>query len=233
MTLRDIPPTDFDALGRRNRWTWTWALAAALVLNLGFFAGMPHLLQRESAKPQYESPVVPVNVIRIRRPEPPVRRKPPPPPEPRMEKSKPQATVESDLPLKLRLKLPFEINPRLPAGPATLALPVPETELGDFDGAEVVFEAGALDAPLTVLARIPPLYPLDAKRRGIEGWVTIGFVVNREGAVEELTVLESRPPGVFEPAVRSSVLRWRFQPGTVEGIPVRTRAETTIRFELK
>lgn len=231
--MRTAPQTGFDGLRRRKGWTWIWALTAALAVNLGFFAGMPHLLQRESMRPRYESPAVPVSVIRIRRPEPPVRRKPPSPPEPRMEKSRPQPTVESDLPLKLRLKLPFEINPRLPAGPATLTLPVPETELGDFDGAEAVFEAGALDAPLTVLARIPPLYPLDAKRRGIEGWVKIRFVVNPKGAVEALTVLESRPPGLFEPAVRSSVSRWRFRPGTVEGIPVRTRAETTIRFELK
>jgi protein TonB len=230
MGLRTENETYLNAFTRRNGWTWGWSAAAALAANLVFFAGMPLLLQRAPVEPVYTQRVDAVNVIRIRRPEPPARRETTPPPEP--EKSVPKPVVDAPASEKLQLALPFEINPRLPAGPATLQLPPVETLPAVGSGIDDIFEAGQLDAPLTVLARMPPLYPLEAKRRGIEGWVKIRFLVNAEGTVEEVRVVESRPPGVFESSVKRTVPGWRFQPGTVEGIPVRTRAETTIRFEL-
>jgi protein TonB len=205
----------------------------ALAVNLGFFAGMPHLLHRAPAKPMYAQRLDQVTVIRIRRPDTPVNRKTVKADEPKPTKAVPKQAVKPDRLAKLRLALPFEINPRLPAAPAALALTPVEGLFGDATDFGDVFEASQLDTPLTILARIPPLYPLKAKRQGIEGWVRIRFLVNEDGGVEEVTVVESRPPGVFEQAVKGSVSRWRFQPGLVDGIPVRTQAETTIRFELK
>ncbi len=227
------PETYFNALSRRNGRTWAWAAATALAVNLLFFAGMPHLLKRAPAKPIYDQRVDHVNLIHFRRPDSPVRRKAVTPPEPKPEKELPRPAAKTPAPTKMQLRLSFDINTRLPVGPGTLELPPPEMVLVGGVGLGDVFEASQLDAPLTVLTRIPPLYPPNAKQRGIEGWVTIRFLVTEDGAVKDVSVLASHPPGVFERTVKNSVSGWRFQPGTVEGIPVRTRVETTIRFELQ
>ena len=103
----------------------------------------------------------------------------------------------------------------------------------DIAGLADAFAVGDLDAPLTVLVRVPPQYPLRAKYRGVQGWVLVRFVVNEDGSVGNVTVQESQPPGVFDQSVIRCVTGWRFKPGTVEGIPVRAWAETTIRFKLE
>ena len=58
-------------------------------------------------------------------------------------------------------------------------------------------------------------------------------VLNSDGRVDEVKVINARPPGVFEETVRQAVSAWRFQPGTIMGEPVKTRVITTIRFELE
>ena len=95
-----------------------------------------------------------------------------------------------------------------------------------------LFGVGDLDQPLITLTRIPPIYPLSAKRRGIEGSVTVRFVINERGLVEDATIVEAQPPEVFDASVLSCVSGWRFKPGTVEGRPVRVWADTTIHFTL-
>jgi protein TonB len=104
------------------------------------------------------------------------------------------------------------------------------TEVVPVSGA---VDAETLDQPLTALSRLPPVYPVGAKRRGIEGWVRLRFVVDPRGEVREVSVIEAKPKGVFEDSVLRSVRSWRFKPGTVNGHPVSARAETTVRFDLE
>ena len=112
-----------------------------------------------------------------------------------------------------------------------IALPPLETNLKAL-GIGDLFGVGDLDQPLITLTRMPPIYPLGAKRRGIEGSVTVRFIVNEQGSVEKTTIIEAQPPDTFEEAVLRCVSGWRFQPGTVDGQPVRVWAETTIHFTL-
>ena len=80
---------------------------------------------------------------------------------------------------------------------------------------------------------MPPVYPPSAKRRGIEGWVKVRFVVNPRGEVQDVSIVDAKPPGVFDDSVTRCVFGWRFQPGTVDGTPVSAWVETTVRFELE
>jgi protein TonB len=57
--------------------------------------------------------------------------------------------------------------------------------------------------------------------------------VETSGNVDQIKILEAEPAGVFESSVRQCVSRWRFKPGTIEGVPVRARMETTIQFKLE
>ncbi len=90
-----------------------------------------------------------------------------------------------------------------------------------------------LDSPLVPLVKIPPVYPLRAIRRGIEGVVDVEFIITKKGRIEQPKIIKALPEKIFDQSVLNCVSRWKFKPGTVEGIPVNTRASTTIRFKLE
>jgi len=215
---------------------WTVAVISSLVLNMFLFDLMPRLIDRDMGRPVCGPSIEMVNVVRIRRPEPPARR------EEKEEAHKPQETpkklnpqkrVYENRPLKQVVDLPFEINPKLPSISGTVpVLPMQTVSLGtpDLKGA---YGVGEIDRPLTPLARVPPMYPMQARRRGVEGWVKVRFIVNEKGKVEEIRIIESHPQEVFEEAVIRCVSNWRFTPGTVEGFPVKTWVETAVQFDLQ
>ena len=77
-----------------------------------------------------------------------------------------------------------------------------------------------------------PLYPGSARRRGVEGWVRVRFLVDEQGRVRDLSVVQANPSGLFDRAVLQTLPNWRFRPGTISGRPVSTWVETTIEFKL-
>lgn len=90
-----------------------------------------------------------------------------------------------------------------------------------------------IDGALMPLKRTQPSYPVLARRRNIEGWVQVRFIVNEQGHTERIQILAAEPEGVFEKSVISSIGLWRFHPGTIDGRAVRVRVEQTIRFQLR
>ncbi|HEX7116799.1 MAG TPA: TonB family protein [Steroidobacter sp.] len=80
---------------------------------------------------------------------------------------------------------------------------------------------------------VPPEYPREAQRQGLEGWVDVEFTVAPDGTTQDLVVRNSEPPGVFESAALESVERWRFEPVLRDGRPVRQRAMLRVRFVLR
>jgi len=220
-------PGQQPASGLKMWLVYLGMLAGAMAVNLVLFGLMPFLLTHNEGKTESDLLPVPVNLIRLQPPEPPVKKtveKPPPPPKPKAPKPQPPQRSFA------RLSLPFSVSSRLPPLAGDLSLPVvPAADLGRFDD---IFGVGDLDSPLSILVRIPPIYPISAKRRGIEGWVRIRFIVNEDGSVSNLVVAESKPLKLFDDAVIRSVSGWRFKAGTVGGVPVKTQAETVVRFEL-
>ena len=206
-------------------------IAAALVINLALFGLMPCLLTRNSADFGNQTEINRINVIRLKQVESPVKQdseKPPKPPKPPPERQAPKPAPPQ--PAATKLTLPFNINPRLPGVPETLSLPViPATQMA---GLADIFSVGDLDSPLIALVRIPPVYPMSAKRRGTEGWVRVRFIVNEDGSVDNVSVEDSEPKNIFNDAVIRSVSGWKFKTATIGGLPVKTWAETTVRFKL-
>lgn len=222
--------TYIDTLCRRNWNTWLWSGLTAVGLNLVLYLLMPHLMDPAPSQPSIATLVPQVNVIRIKRSETPVKRKdvkPPDPPKPK----KPH--IPQRRPVQAKLTVPFEITPRLPGGPDTLDLPPLESAPMISANLSDIFSPGQLDAPLTSLVRIAPVYPMHARRRGIEGWVKVAFIVDEQGHVHDVSILEAEPPAIFEQSVKRCVSTWRFKPGTIEGMPVRTKVVTTIRYRLE
>ncbi len=104
---------------------------------------------------------------------------------------------------------------------------------GRPQGAGGLYTAGQLDGPLAALSKSPPDYPPSAKRRNIEGWIKIKFVVDEQGRVHKVSVLAAEPEGVFEQSVLRCVNTWRFKPGTIKGTAVKVLVEQTITFKLE
>lgn len=195
------------------------ALLCALGVNLLVFCGAPLLqrnLDRSTGPTLHElTTFMPINKPDIDEPEP-----TPPPPPPKLETKVIEVKPLTNTVALERPQLSFEVNPRLDMGMA-VAPPGPAR-----------FELGDVDTLPMATGRIPPPYPYLARRRGVEGYVDIRFLVDLEGNVRHLEVLKAEPNGVFEETVLRTVRRWRFKPGRKDGMPVETWVETSVRFSL-
>jgi protein TonB len=232
---------------------WAGTLLLSIVLNIVLFSIIPSLISRVPGKRHSVESIQTVNVSRIHRREPPPFQKPiHKPSEPLIPKEAsvsngPSLKKSKIEPFQRMPEIPFEINPELPFDSGDL--PSPSIELvsigppseegypghggsGEEKGYSGLYEIAEIDGPLAPLAQAPPVYPLRAKRMGIEGWVKINFIVTEKGTVSQITIVEAQPKNTFEQSVIRSVSSWRFSPGTVGGIPVKTRVKTTIKFEL-
>jgi protein TonB len=95
--------------------------------------------------------------------------------------------------------------------------------------------AEALAMPADELGRVQvtdPVYPPAALRDHVEGWVELMFTITATGAVSDIEVVDSAPPGVFESAASEALGAWRFKPRLANGQPVAHRSTVTLRFNV-
>lgn len=83
-----------------------------------------------------------------------------------------------------------------------------------------------------VLTRAPLEYPSQAKSKGIEGYVIFKVLVGTKGEVIESKIMKSEPAGVFDSLVQESVLKWKFEPGLLQGKITSLWMTQKVRFEL-
>ncbi|NIM48262.1 MAG: TonB family protein [Gemmatimonadales bacterium] len=90
-----------------------------------------------------------------------------------------------------------------------------------------------LDEPVERLSCPLPPYPANLRQAGIEGSVTLRFIVDSTGRVEQgsVAVVSATDPG-FEAPAREMILNCQFRPGRVAGEPVRASLEMLIVFNL-
>ena len=88
---------------------------------------------------------------------------------------------------------------------------------------------------LSPTIRVPPEYPVGPLSQGREGFVVLRFDVNEHGMTQNVRVVMSEPPRIFDRAALRSVQQWRYQPQTdSEGNPITvTGQETTMRFQIE
>ena len=78
----------------------------------------------------------------------------------------------------------------------------------------------------------PPLYSDEARRRGVEGIVTLAFRVGQDGQVSRARVLKGLGFGLDQNAL-VALRQWRFRPGQRLGTPAAVDAEVDIEFNLR
>lgn len=85
---------------------------------------------------------------------------------------------------------------------------------------------------ISYLRNFPPFYPASARRRGIEGTVTLRIQVGTDGRPAGVRIHESSGFTPLDLAAVEAVWLWRFEPARRNGRPVTAEVEVPIRFRL-
>jgi protein TonB len=95
------------------------------------------------------------------------------------------------------------------------------------------FTVDQVDDPVQYLSGPEPKYPTGLKAAGVEGRVTLRFVVGTDGKVEPNTVqvLSSTNKAFEEPAI-TAIKASIFKPAKIRGQPVRQLVEQAVAFKL-
>jgi periplasmic protein TonB len=83
-----------------------------------------------------------------------------------------------------------------------------------------------------VLHRVEPIYPPLAIRAHISGSVVLECIIDKSGRIRDVRV-ENSTFGAFEQPAIDAVRQWLFAPGTLNGQPVDTIFQLTVRFQVK
>jgi TonB family protein len=107
--------------------------------------------------------------------------------------------------------------------------------IGDGSGGGIgggPFRPGAGIEPPRILREVKPTYTEEARRRGVQGDVLLEIVVQRDGSVGGVTVLQGLGAGLNERAV-AAIRQWRFAPAQRRGVPVDVIVEVAVEFTLR
>lgn len=138
--------------------------------------------------------------------------KPPPPPE------TPPETPPQDL---------DNMDPDTPTiniAPPTMSL---DTGIGGPGGMNIA------EGDYLPIVRVAPVYPARALSRGLEGYVDLSFTVTSTGTVRDPIILFSTS-SLFERAASRAVLKFKYKPRVVDGVPVDVSGvKTRITFKIE
>jgi len=99
------------------------------------------------------------------------------------------------------------------------------------DSSEVVYELGnGVKAPKPVYMPDPE-YTDRARKKKINGSVTLAMIVTAEGNVRDLKVINSLDKGLDKHAL-AAVSSWKFEPATKDGKPVAVHLNVDVTFKL-
>jgi protein TonB len=148
---------------------------------------------------------------------------------PQIEKPEPPPTAET-----------VSTTARLSVIPgADLAALAPSVDYSGVGGVGVLAPAelaasGGSDRDVLPQVRIDPDYPIQARQKGIEGWVDVEFTVGPDGSVRDPFVVAADPERIFDRAALQAVKGWRYNPKIEDGKPVkRPGLRVRLRFRLE
>ncbi len=210
---------------------WLSLLPLGIVLTLGLLWFISELIQTQTEHVHTKTPVISLSFLNNSQVEEEAVQK-----KEILEEKKELAPQEVFMP-EMTLALPDwrpEISEfSLPSAPSAIDLTAPITTEGlQIDNSRAT-TATANDRELTAIRENALSYPQMARRKRLEGWVTFNYMVNKEGKVLDIEIVESSPPRVFDRVVLKEVSKWRYLPRLEKGQAVATRVvERKYVFEL-
>ena len=147
--------------------------------------------------------------IKPKKPTPP--KEPPPPPKLIVEKQA-KPTVN-----KIKIEIPNIDLPTIAGGGPFL---------GNWQGNPLA------EGDVLPIVRIDPRWPREALVKGIEGYVVVEVTIASDGSVRGASIIESVPKRMFDRNVIRAVLKWKFKPRIINGVPVERKAIQTLEFKI-
>jgi periplasmic protein TonB len=195
-----------------------------------------------------QAPRLMVSFVPISDPPPPALGTPnPAPARPRAVAATAPRVPVAPIPVTAPTVIPDTIAPAAPSAPASD--PGPVTTIGVPDGSRIGIGTQRPSASATpdaagplpigngvkspiVLHRVEPIYPPLAIRAHMSGSVVLECIIDKSGRIRDVRV-ENSSFGAFEQPAIDAVRQWLFSPGTLNGQPVDTIFQLTVRFQVK
>lgn len=100
-----------------------------------------------------------------------------------------------------------------------------------------MFERGAVKAsdtinPPLLLKKVDPIYPPEAKKSGLKGYVVLNVRTDGQGNVKDVMVIRSSGEVFSEPAM-VALKQWKYEPYLENGQPKELVFSVSLRFELQ
>jgi len=200
---------------------------SAIIISFFTFLGMSMLVSSPKYKPSTKAPEV--NFTLIKPNEAPKvkpatnKRKPLPKQKTKQQPPRPQISVTEAV-SREDIHLPNSIANK--NDPSLMQLDIPKNPLSEND-------AGQGDGEIRTLFSFQPMYPAEAARNKIEGWVKVEFVVNELGRVSHAKIIDSKPKRVFDSSTLRALYKSKFQPKKINGKAVSQTAVQIIEFKLE
>ncbi|HEX3282086.1 MAG TPA: TonB family protein [Pyrinomonadaceae bacterium] len=99
------------------------------------------------------------------------------------------------------------------------------------DANEKIISAKEADEPVQMTKKPSPDYTREARRNGIQGFVTLRVLLAADSKVSRVRVLKGLPAGLTENAIRTAC-KIQFRPATKDGQPVSTWVTVEFAFRL-
>lgn len=93
-------------------------------------------------------------------------------------------------------------------------------------------------APVQIAARLDarselqPAYPPSEQRMGNEGAVIVRVLIGADGRVKKVEKVSAGSEAFFRATERQALRYWRFKPATLDGQPIESWQQMTVRFQL-
>jgi len=84
--------------------------------------------------------------------------------------------------------------------------------------------------PPNMTRMVYPIYPSEAKKKQVQGDVTLHVLIQKDGSVKVLDTLSGDP--LLIPAAKEAVSQWRYKPKMVNGQPVEVDTKLVVTFRL-
>lgn len=131
---------------------------------------------------------------------------------------------------------PAAAEPPAPGLPASAAAPENSTNLPSIEVPlledPTYYPAQEVDVHPTALQVIQPSYPEKAADANVTGSVVLVLLLDESGKVQELSVAEANPPGMFEQSALDAFRNARFAPAQRHGRVVKSRMRIKVTYEL-
>jgi TonB family protein len=121
-----------------------------------------------------------------------------------------------------------EAKPQIPSGTVSISFGTyPSIRVPP----ELKLQASAASLQIgSLISRVDPIYPEDARRQNIEGTVKVHAIVGKDGAVQGMDGINGPP--LLVSAALSALRQWRYKPTLLGDQPIETGQDITIVFQL-